>query len=119
MLNKTMSEKYALFIDTLNLLLIPSKEVGIPYLTSVQAQLEELEGDFYTFLQKEFVIELLRKGYLSSSACEAVENIRLKISEIDRSLWDAGNFIENSVWQEIRYLVLDLFRNDLNTENGF
>lgn len=118
MLNKIMNDKYTLFVNTLNLILLPFKEVGFPYVTSIQSKLEELEGDFYTFLHKDYICELFKNGYLSNRSIERVEEIRFKISKINASHWDVESFISYSEWKEVRNLVVDLLINDLKDGNG-
>ncbi len=113
MQNKTIEEKYLLFIGTLNLILLPFKEIGVSYVELIQGQLEELEGDYYSFLNIDFTKELNNCGYITNEVLEITERIRFNISNIDSSHWNAKHFIYHSEWVEIRNLVLDIFRSKL------
>lgn len=113
MRNKTMNEKYTLFINTLNLILLPVKEMDVPYLVSIQSQLEELEGDYYTFFHQDFIFELVKNGYLSEQAVDRVQAIRLKISKIEIAHWNGESFINNEEWKSIRCLVVDLLMDNV------
>lgn len=109
-----MEDKFVLFINTINLILLPPKEIGISYIASIQNQLEELEGDYYTFLHKDYILEFLKKGYLSHPAIDKIERIRLKISEIRSSYWNTQDFIDHYEWVEIRSLTIDLIKDYLD-----
>lgn len=109
-----MTNKFELFVNTLNLILLPNKEIEISYSKLIQSQLEELEGDFYTFLHKDFVFELFINGYISNRAVEKIQEVRLKILQIDSSYWNVDSFIDHPEWEKVRFLVIDLLRNDFN-----
>jgi hypothetical protein len=111
--NKTIAEKYSIFIDTLNLILLPNKEIGVSYNELIQIHLEELEGDYFTFLHNDFIQELYKNGYLTNEVVQVIKIIRTKISNLETTLWDYENFIKNQQWLYIRELVIDLFSSKL------
>ena len=101
--------KYIFLIDTLNLIILPKCKTDYSFIEIISYQLEELEGDYYTFLHNNNIDELVNKGYLSSSNKILIEQIRTKISKIDSSLWNPEDFIWNRKWIEIRKDVLKVF----------
>jgi hypothetical protein len=108
-----MEREYILLIDTLNLLILPVKEIGISYLSSVQSQIDELEGDYHTFLHKDNILKLVSSGSVSRDVMDTFEQIRTQISEIESSLWNPLDFINNIKWQQIRNVVLILFEKEM------
>jgi hypothetical protein len=113
MLNKIMEKEYTLLIDTLNLLILPEKEIGISYISSIQYKLDELEGDYYTFFHKDNILRLVPFVSLSKETIYTFDKIRIQISEIEKQLWNPLDFINNVRWQNVRNEVLRLFEMDL------
>lgn len=112
--NLDINEKYELLIATLNMVLIPIKEINISYLDTVQYCLDELEGDYYTFLHENSVSELCKAGMVSDVASIIIENIRSKIDNIGGDKWNIEDFFNDMSWQEIRKLIIDLYSTNLN-----
>lgn len=110
-MENSITEKYDLFIDTLNLTLLPLKKNGVPYLEMIQNQLEELEGDYYTFLYEDFILLLIKYNYLPKEVFDKVNDIREKISKISPENWNSDDFINNQKWIDIRILVIAVFKN--------
>ena len=108
-----MESEYELLIDTLNLVVLPKKEKGISYASSIQDQIDELEGDYYTFLHKDNILHLVSVGRVSKESINALELIRRQISEIENSLWNPLDFINHIKWQQSRNLILDLFEKGM------
>ena len=109
----TMEERYSVFIDTLNLLILPVKKINESYLVSVKHKFEELEGDYYTFLHEENILKLVASGYISIELVNPIAQIRKEISEIETELWNSSDFIENNKWKRVRELVVDLFEKEM------
>ena len=106
-----MDNKYLLVISTLNLFFLPIKEVNISYSNSIQNQLNELEGDYFTFLHKDYIKEVTNTTKIEIDLIDKIEEIRLKISGFESSLWNPAAFVYNADWIDIRFMVLDvLFR---------
>lgn len=104
---------FSTVIDTLNLLLFPIKEINIKYDFAIQSNLEELEGDYYTFLHKDNIDKLFQSGHITEDSGKTLLVLREKIEKIDKSLWNPKEFIENIEWIEVRNIVLKLLI-DLN-----
>lgn len=104
-----IKEKYELLIDTLNMVLVPVLEIGTSYLDRVQYCLEELEGDYFTFLHEDFVSELCKAGMITDADSITIKNIRSKIDRIENDQWNVQGFLNDKSWQEIRVLIVDLY----------
>jgi len=105
--------KYELLVSTLNLILLPVREIGKPYSDTLMSCLEELEGDYYTFLNEKYVYELLEHGMLSEKAVDIIKDIRLKIECIAQNKWNVEDFVIDKSWKEVRELVVYLYLLDL------
>jgi hypothetical protein len=103
-----MERLYSDVIDTLNLFLLPPKQKGESYLSTVQFNLAEIEGDCYTFFHKKNIKILYDKGYFSIEVVGNIERIRNSVENIDNSLWNPTDFIINSKWKEIRQNVIEV-----------
>jgi len=104
-----INDKYELLVSTLNLILLPVREIGIPYSDTLMSCLEELEGDYYTFLNEKYVYELWENGMLSENAVDIIKDIRLKIECIAQNKWNVKDFVIDKSWKEVRERVVDLY----------
>lgn len=119
MLNRTdVKEKFELLVSTLNMILFPIKEINTPYSEVIKSCLDELEGDFYTFLNEKYVYELYEAGLVSEKAFSKIKIIRLKIESINSNKWNVKDFVLDENWNEVRALVIDLFLWDLTAKNN-
>lgn len=106
----SIDEKYSLFIDTLNLILLPNNKEETLYNTTIINQLQELEGDYYSFLHKKNIDELVKHQYLNKIDAEVIAQIRFNISQIDRALWNPDDFIKSNKWNKVRNKVINLIK---------
>lgn len=104
-----IKEKYELLIATLNMVLVPVLEIGVSYLDTVQYCLDELEGDYYTFLHEDLVSELRKAGMIADADFITIKNIRSKIDQIENDEWNVQGFLNDKNWQEIRDLIVNLY----------
>ncbi|SMC75041.1 hypothetical protein [Pedobacter africanus] len=107
-----VKEKYELLNSTLNLVLFPMKEINISYSEAIKSCLNELEGDYYTFLNEDYVYELYNAGMISEKAIETIKDIRLKIEVINKSKWNIKDFVMDKSWSEVRALIINLYLSD-------
>lgn len=108
-----MDQLFETLLNTLNLILLPKKVAEIPYLKSVQTQLEDLESDYYTFFHGINTEKLYEEGYISSEFKIVIGNLRKEIDLVDTSLWNSNDFIENEVWKRIRKSTLKILVENL------
>lgn len=104
-----VKQKYELLIDTLNMVLVPVLEICTSYSDTVQRRLDELEGDYFTFLHKNFVSELCKAGKIAEPDSITIKNIRSKIDQIEIDKWNVQAFLDDKKWQEIRVMIVDLY----------
>ena len=103
-----MEKFYVLFIDTLNLFLLPKKEITISYKSTIQNSLDELEGDYFTFLFKEEINKLFKAGYIKNETVQKIETVREAVGNLEKTLWEPDKFINDVKWKIIRELVIDI-----------
>ncbi len=108
-----MEQLIVSFIDTLNLLLLPKKEPNIPYLSTIQIQIEELEGDYYTFFHKGNLEKLHREGYLSLEVARKIEKLKNMIDDFDRSIWNPKDFVDNDRWKAVRGDIVEILKEEM------
>lgn len=108
-----INEKYELLVSTLNMILVPLKEPGDLYQDKIQRRLEELEGDYYSFLNSTIIEELYQTNLISKNGVVLLKKIRSTIEELDQYRWNAEDFIMDSNWCEIRRLVIKVFLSEL------
>ena len=101
------------FIDTLNLLLLPAKEFGTPYLSTIQLQLEELEGDYHTFFYEKNLIKLHDEGYFSFEVINKIKKIKNRIDSFDESIWNPKDFVDNDKWKAIRKDIIEILKEEM------
>ncbi|UIR57317.1 hypothetical protein LZQ00_05745 [Sphingobacterium sp. SRCM116780] len=111
--NLNTNEKYELLISTLNMVIAPVKEINVPYSDTVQSNLEELEGDYYTFLNQDYVEELFKLGMVSEEGFGMIMKIRTVIDNIEQNKWNVKDFLNDKIWMEVRKLTIELFLTDL------
>lgn len=100
------SLKFEYLVNTLNLILLPKMDVYENYLSLVNSNLEELEGDYYTFFHENNIDELVTQKIINPKVKECISNLRTKIKELDATIWDANSFIFSEEWSEIRNMTL-------------
>jgi hypothetical protein len=103
------SELLSLFIETLNLVLLPTREYDIPYEDSIEQCIKELEGDYYTFFHKDNVRALVDNGSIPTEFMGLVEELRNRISNINPAKWTVKDFISDGEWLDVRNLTIELF----------
>lgn len=101
------------FTDTLNLLLLPAKEFGTPYLSTIQNQLEELEGDYHTFFYEKNLKKLHDEGYFSFEVVSKIEKIKNIIDDFDKSIWTPKDFVNDNQWKSIREGVIEILKEEM------
>lgn len=106
-------EKYELLVSTLNMLLVPLKEPNIFYLDSIKNNLEELEGDYYTFLSQGFIEELYQSNIVSENGVHLIEKIRSEIEKISQKKWTVEAFLKDEKWLNVRHYVIEVFSSEL------
>lgn len=108
-----INEKYELLVSTLNMILVPLKEPGDLYQDKIQRSLEELEGDYYSFLNTTIIEELYQTNLISKNGVVLLKKIRSTIEGLDQYRWNAEDFIMDNNWCEIRRLVIKVFLSEL------
>jgi len=108
-----INEKYELLVSTLNMILVPLKEPGALYKDKVQRSLEELEGDYYSFLNQAFIEELHQSNLISKSGVVLLMRIRSAIEDLDQFKWNVEDFLTDNNWYEIRNIVVKVFLLEL------
>ncbi len=111
--NVNIIEKYELLVSTLNMILVPSKEPGVLYEEKVRRSLEELEGDYYSFLNQTFIAELHQSNIISENGVVLLMNIRSSIEDLDQLKWNDEDFLTDNNWYEIRNIVVKIFLSEL------
>jgi len=111
--NVNIIEKYELLVSTLNMILVPPKETGVLYEEQVRRSLEELEGDYYSFLNQTFIEELHQSNFISKNCVVLVMNIRSAIEDLDQLKWNVEDFLTDNNWYEIRNIVVKIFLSEL------
>lgn len=64
--------------------------------------LEELEGDYYTFMQVDNLNFLEKNGYIKISDITSILKLRAKIQALPNNLWTIESFRNSIRWQYIR-----------------
>ena len=111
--NVNIIEKYELLVSTLNMILVPPKEPGVLYEEKVRRSLEELEGDYYSFLNQTFIEELHQSNVISENGVVLLMNIRSSIEDLDQLKWNVEDFLTDNNWYEIRNIVVKIFLSEL------
>ncbi|RKF38930.1 hypothetical protein BCY89_26655 [Sphingobacterium siyangense] len=106
-------EKYDLLVSTLNMILVPPKESGVLYEEKVRRSLEELEGDYYSFLNQTFIEELHQSNVISRNGVVLLIKIRSAIEDLDQFKWNVEDFLTDNNWYEIRNFVIKVFLSEL------
>ncbi len=106
-------EKYELLVSTLNMILVPLKEPGVLYEEKVRKNLEELEGDYYSFLNQTFIEDLHQSNVVSKDGVVLLMNIRSAIEHLDHFKWNVEDFLTDNNWHEIRNFVVNVFLSEL------
>ena len=106
-------EKYELLVSTLNMILVPLKEPGVLYEEKVRRSLEELEGDYHSFLNQTFIKELHQSNVISSNGVVLLMKIRSAIEDLDQFRWNVEAFLTDNNWYEIRNFVVKVFLSEL------
>jgi hypothetical protein len=107
-LSKNIEKLYDLLVDTLNLILLPAKIDEASYITEIEESLKELEGDYYTFLNKVNLQKLADNNLVSPSVMVVIDGIWTQIHLVKPSLWNPTDFIANPEWLVIREKVKDV-----------
>jgi hypothetical protein len=98
-MTRQTATKKALLIDTLKLISIPLELAND---LEIADNLEELEGDAYTFLHHVNILPLNEAGIISEYIMNEIVSLREKINLVDRLLWNVDSFRSCKVWEEIR-----------------
>ena len=103
-----MEKLRQLLLDTLHLILLPNKLDESLYLAEIEEKLNELEGDYYTFLNNVNLRKLSDSNLIDSDIVVLIDEIRQQISNVKPSLWNPTDFIKSHEWFEIREKVKDV-----------
>ncbi|MDQ3190785.1 MAG: hypothetical protein M3Q58_04255 [Bacteroidota bacterium] len=110
-----MEKLFNAFKSTLDLLMLPSGDAEEYNNSELEFKLEELEGDSHTFFYQENIKKLYSAGMVPEEFIEQINVLKNKINEIDASLWNTKDFVNNSQWKEVREMaksLLDRLKND-------
>ena len=104
-------DSFKLMIETLRMLKSLGDRNEISYI------LEELEGDFRTFLHIDNLKKYKEQGLIDDFQLEVINRIVSIISNIPIKKWNPIDFKENRDWAKSRLLASYLL-NDLDFENN-
>lgn len=102
-------------IDTLNLLIIYNKNEDL-----IKCNIEDLEGDCYTFLHEKNLKLLLNESYLSKDLYRSIIDLRTNILKVDKKFWNYECFVNESEWMQLRdktILILDKLTSHLAAQS--
>ncbi|MBL4669153.1 MAG: hypothetical protein JKY30_07810 [Flavobacteriales bacterium] len=95
------------------MLLLPKKELDNSFLSSIQFQLEELEGDYHTFFHEDNLQDLCNDGLISDELVVRVREIKNRIDNIDSLLWNPMDFINSEEWKEVRGIAVGILKEEI------
>lgn len=98
-------ERLNLVLSTLKLITINSKKDN-----DLEYQLEELEGDSYTFLHKNTLEILLKERKINQEEFNIILSVREKILNVESELWNIKDFLESTKWKDIRTETINLLK---------
>ncbi len=104
----TNKEKIALLNQALNYI-----DEDLTNESLISANLEELEGDYYTFFNPSFTVEL-KDGYeVSELTKSGLDFLFYLIGSINAGLWNVKSYKSEAIWADIR-LVAKIVKANLN-----
>jgi hypothetical protein len=104
----TVNKQYQLFnclLDTIKSLddnSISDEDMG--------GVLEDLEGEYYTFMHRDNVTLLMQDGYISQSAGDGILELRFKIGAVPADLWTVDDYKNGRHWQYIRNRASEILK---------
>lgn len=101
-------EKYELLVLTLNRILIPYNESNVILKQDVKSNIEELEGDYYSFLHHNFLQELFQSNMISQRAFQIILEMRCEIEKIASRKWNVEDFLKDESWLIVRQSVVEI-----------
>ena len=93
--NETIIKNYNLLVDTL---LMASPDITRLDDDKLNNYLEELEGDYYTFLDMGTTELLVNEKIINISQQEAIFQIKLEINKIKPEFWNIESFKTDVQW---------------------
>lgn len=109
-----MNENSNFFIDTLNLILIPQKDLNVFFSDSILQSMEDLEGDSVSFLHEDYYRNVIKTNKEIDSD---IALIRKSISEMEKEFWNVEDFLFHPKWVSLRNLTIKLILSLENLEN--
>lgn len=65
--------------------------------------LEELEGDYYTFMHSDNIVFLIKDGVIvNDSISKSISELRFMIESIPVNMWNVDNYRNSNKWIEVR-----------------
>ncbi|MET3981611.1 hypothetical protein ABIB62_004227 [Mucilaginibacter sp. UYP25] len=101
-----------LLINTLNIITPNLSETSD---SKLDYYLEELEGDYYTFLDYNNVKLLFESNLLSSDHVEKITKLKVMINDLPTSLWNTTSFRLDLRWKEIQSAAHNILESLKNT----
>lgn len=79
----------------------------------IEANLIELEGDYYTFFYPDNLTELVDHDIISVEHFEAIKELRSLISNIEPKLWNSRDFRTSTQWIGVNKLSFEIIKSIL------
>ena len=115
--DKITKNLYTSMIDTLRLISFSSNEITEEIDEVIQSNLEELEGDYYTFLNPINIEKMYSKNLVTNKTKKALHYLFEIIHNLDLNKWNVNSFLSDKEWNEVRVLVDDVIKSiDLEKE---
>lgn len=106
--NNNIKEIYRFLEDTLKLMVIPS-HININERNDlIESNLEELEGDFYTFMNPINLNKLHSENLIDDNVKFKLEQLFILLQDIESENWGMVSFLTNPKWLVIRSLAKEV-----------
>lgn len=105
--DKTLKNLYASMIDTLRLINFSNNEID----ELIQSNLEELEGDYYTFLNPINVEKIYSENLITYNAKKTLLQLFEIIHNLDSNKWNVNSFLSDKNWKQARDLSEDVMKS--------
>ena len=106
--NQHINKMYELLLSTLKM---ACPDLQIVSDDELKDNLEELEGDYYTFFYHDNLIPMVEKGLLNDTQVQNIELLRNLISNINSKSWNIDSFKTEDVWSEVRTMSKNILTN--------
>jgi len=101
-------ELYELLVDTL-MMISPNLESATD--DDIDGYLEELEGDYYTFLDLNAITPLREADLLTDQQVENITQLKAFMNTIAPSLWNISSFKKDVNWLNAREQANDILKS--------